>query len=702
MLEYVNRKSVLFLIVSVAVIIVGSIIYYINTKNQELVEEEIFYTEKKINSLNTLYILQLNAAKEKRGYQFTLSEYQLSRYNYYKDSTIKQLDVLSQMLVIQKNIEIYDSIKALINYRFKQFDTHINYIKTLPLKEAHSKIVFDNPEHLYVSEKLESMFAKIIYNLKEKVAELERERNEFRKENNYGFILLIFISITLMILSILNIRKKFIAEREKERIQEINKLIKISEEKYRSIWENTYFGFMLTKPDGTILEVNQAALNMFSYTLDEFRNKKRVEIFDVNDFNYNEFINKLNSEGKAEEEITAIKKSGEKFYVFITSSIFKDHNGDLKTSISIADISEIKVYQIELEEKERKFRGIFNSTFQFIGLLKPDGTVVEANNTALDFASLKLEDVVGKKFWDTYWWQKDNETKEKIKESVLKAANGETVKYEIEVLGKNQKSITILFNIKPIYNKEGIVVALIPEGSPIQEIVDARKALMLKNDELEQFAYIASHDMKEPLRMIFSFLGLLQKRYSDKLDDKGNEYVNYAKDGAERMSRLIDDILLYARTGSEETENEKIDLNVLLDYILKLQSSVIKEKNAVINYSNLPVIYAKKTPIETLFHNLISNALKYQLPDSKPVVNIDCEETENEYLIKISDNGIGINKEYFQKIFTMFGRAVGKSEYPGTGIGLAICKKIVEMHGGKIWVESEAGKGTTFFVTFPI
>lgn len=701
MINYINRKSILFLIVSVAVIITGSIIYYLNIKNQEIVEEEIFRAEKKINSLNTLYILQLNAAKEKRGYQFTLSEYQLSRYNYYKDSTKKQLDILSKMLVIQKNIEIYDSIKALINFRFQQFDTHLNYIKMLPITEARNKIVFDNPEHIYTSEKLESLFTKIISNLKKNVAELEIKRSGYRKENDFGFVLLILTSITLMILSILNIRKKFIAEREIERIEEINKLIKISEEKYRSIWENTYFGFMLTKPDGTILEVNQAALNMFGYSLEEFKTKRRVEIFDVNDFNYNEFINKINSEGKAEDEITAIKKSGEKFYVFITSSLFKDHNGELKTSISIADISEIKKYQIELEEKERKFRGIFNSSFEFMGLLTPDGTVIEVNNTALEFAALNKEDVIGKKIWETYCVKNDEEVRNKIKDSVDKAAQGESIKYEIEILGKNNKTITILFNIKPIFNKEEKVVALIPEGSPIQEIVDARKALMLKNDELERFAYIASHDMKEPLRMIFSFLGLLQKKYSDKLDEKGNEYVNYAKDGAERMTKLIDDILLYARTGSEETENEKINLNDLMDYILKLQFAVIKEKNAVIIYSNLPVIFAKKTPIETLFYNLITNALKYQLPDSKPEVNIGCEETENEYLIKISDNGIGINKEYYEKIFTMFGRAVGKSEYPGTGIGLAICKKIVEMHGGEIWVESELGIGTTFFLTFP-
>lgn len=227
------------------------------------------------------------------------------------------------------------------------------------------------------------------------------------------------------------------------------------------------------------------------------------------------------------------------------------------------------------------------------------------------------------------------------------------------------------------------------------------KALMKSNQELEQFAYIASHDLQEPLRMVTSFLTQLEKRYNNKLDEKGKQYIEFAVDGAYRMRNIILDILEYSKIGKIEDENEKIDLNKIIEEVCKMNSQKMEETKACINYSNLPTIISVKFPLIQIFHNLIGNALKYQKTNNPPVINLTVTENEKNWLFKIQDNGIGIEKEYLNKIFVIFQRLHTKNEYSGNGMGLAIVKKLIENLNGTIWVESELDKGSTFYFTLP-
>ncbi len=222
-----------------------------------------------------------------------------------------------------------------------------------------------------------------------------------------------------------------------------------------------------------------------------------------------------------------------------------------------------------------------------------------------------------------------------------------------------------------------------------------------KNIELEQFAYIASHDLQEPLRMITSFLTLLEKRYDGKLDEKARQYIHFAVDGASRMRQIIMDLLEYSKAGNSEFNDERIDLDKLLNEIVQLNNQYIKEKGAIIKWGNLPVINAKKTPLFQVFQNLINNAIKYQKPGSSPIVKIEAKSTAEQWIFSVSDNGIGIDPINFTKIFIVFQRLHSKEDYPGTGIGLAICNKIIENLGGKIWLESQPGVGSTFYFTIP-
>jgi light-regulated signal transduction histidine kinase (bacteriophytochrome) len=229
------------------------------------------------------------------------------------------------------------------------------------------------------------------------------------------------------------------------------------------------------------------------------------------------------------------------------------------------------------------------------------------------------------------------------------------------------------------------------------------KELAVSNQELEQFAYVASHDLQEPLRMVTSFLNQIEKKYNDLLDEKGKKYVFFAVDGARRMRQMILDLLEFSRAGKIDSNDDKADLDAVVKEILELHQQKIEETHAQISIDHLPVIAAPKIALRQIFQNLISNSLKYCRlnNDIRPRISVTATDHNDYWQFNVSDNGIGIEPQYFEKIFVIFQRLHDRSEYSGTGIGLAITKKIIENLGGKIWVESETDKGSSFFFTIP-
>ncbi|MFN3997666.1 ATP-binding protein [Algoriphagus sp.] len=234
------------------------------------------------------------------------------------------------------------------------------------------------------------------------------------------------------------------------------------------------------------------------------------------------------------------------------------------------------------------------------------------------------------------------------------------------------------------------------------ELLEANKSLANVNQELKIFAFLASHDMREPLRMISSFLTLLQKKYSTELDQKANQYINFAIDGSKRLTILINDLLEYSKVGFDPNNLEKIDTNELLKEVLSLKSDIIRESDAEIILEDLPSIWGIRTPIQILFQNLIGNALKYKNLEVKPIIRISGSVGKDFLEFSIEDNGIGIEAEYLEHIFGILNRLHSKEMYPGTGMGLATCRKIVTQHGGEIWAESELGVGSKFLFTLKI
>ena len=262
------------------------------------------------------------------------------------------------------------------------------------------------------------------------------------------------------------------------------------------------------------------------------------------------------------------------------------------------------------------------------------------------------------------------------------------------------------WHLSPVIHDDE-VVALVHMAFDVTNEIDALeradksiKELKRSNKELKQFAYVSSHDLQEPLRMVALFTQLLERRYKGKLDDEADEYIGFIVEGAHRMKYLIDDLLSFSQLNNKTKECESIELETLLDSALFNLKDSVDKNNAQITHGPLPTITGDPNQIIQVFQNLIANAIKFN-DNNTPKIHISAQKNENEWIIQIRDNGIGIAPEYQNKIFEVFKRLNVREKYPGTGIGLAICQKIIERHGGRIWVESELEKGSTFYFTLP-
>jgi light-regulated signal transduction histidine kinase (bacteriophytochrome) len=256
---------------------------------------------------------------------------------------------------------------------------------------------------------------------------------------------------------------------------------------------------------------------------------------------------------------------------------------------------------------------------------------------------------------------------------------------------------------------EKLKSTLVSRDDLVKEVKERKRAevqlkttlndLERSNKELEQFAYVASHDLQEPLRMVASYTQLLERRYKEKLDGDARDFINFAVAGANRMQMLITDLLSFSRVGTRGKPMELTDSHIALGQARINLNAAIEETQAVVTNDDLPEVMADESQLVQLFQNLVGNAIKFHNPGESPRVHISATRKNEDWVFSVRDNGIGIDPKYFERLFVIFQRLHSRDEYPGTGIGLAVCKKIVERHGGKIWIESQAGQGSTFCFT---
>ena len=411
-------------------------------------------------------------------------------------------------------------------------------------------------------------------------------------------------------------------------------------------------------------------------------------------------------------EITTLnyKKNGDAFWLNFSISPITNEKGEYTHWISIErDVTELKKANDEIILQKNFTEDIMSNFPIDVAVFDPNHNYLYVNPYAIkseevrkwiinkndfDYANWKgIDDEIARKRWE--YFEDAVEKREKIQ-------------WLDEHQSPSGNKTYILRHFSPYFEKNKLKF-VIGYGIDITERKKAElnldKALITltqTNIELEHFAYVASHDLQEPLRMITSFLAQLEKNYNDKLDDKGRQYIYYAVDGAKRMRQIILDILEYSRIGKTQENLRAIDLNEIVNEVITLHGKQIEELHAIIKKEKLPIIQGYKTPFRQIFQNLISNALKYHRAGVPPEIKIGAKKIDDMWQFDINDNGIGINAEYFDKIFVIFQRLHNKDEYSGTGIGLAIIKKIIESTGGQIWVTSEINKGTTFHFTIPV
>jgi PAS domain S-box-containing protein len=355
-----------------------------------------------------------------------------------------------------------------------------------------------------------------------------------------------------------------------------------------------------------------------------------------------------------------------------------------------------------LRQSEARFRRLFESNIIGITLIEIGGEILDANDAFLGIVGYSRQELNAGLRWDE---MTPPEYRQLVDQAIEEMKCCGTCRpFEKVYVRKDGSRVPVLLGCALLEGSRHQAISFVldlTEHKRDEQALELHSAQLARsNAELERFAYIASHDLKEPLHTITAFAQLLAKRYQGQLDPNGGEYIGYIVDGAKRMYQLIDDLLAYSRLTSCGKEVKPTASEGALESALGDLQAAVKETGAVITHDFLPTVMADNSELTRLFQNLISNALKFRC-EKPPQVHVSAELKGTEWIFSVRDNGIGIDPQFAERIFIIFQRLHGQGLYPGTGIGLAVCKKIVEHHEGRIWVESQPGKGATFYFTLP-
>jgi len=405
-------------------------------------------------------------------------------------------------------------------------------------------------------------------------------------------------------------------------------------------------------------------------------------------------------------ELTGRRKDGGEFPIEIMLSPLESAEGILVTA-AIRDITVRKAAEKHLAQMEGRYRGLLEAAPDAMVVVNKGGEIVLLNLQAEKQFGYHRDELLGQPVKNII----PEGFAERLVADGLRSpaeALAQQIGTGIELTGRRRTGgeFPIEIMLSPLESAEGILVT-----AAIRDITTRKKAeaqllqkveeLNRSNEELGQFAYVASHDLQEPLRMVASYTQLLAKRYKGRLDSDADEFIAYAVDGSNRMQGLIQDLLAYSRAGTNGKVLHEISSENALKEALTNLRATMKESGAVVTHDSLPAIKTDDMQLAQVFQNLVGNAIKYRSAEV-PHVHVSATKNRgNEWVFSVRDNGLGIDPQYFERIFVLFQRLHGRKEFKGTGIGLAICKKILERLGGRIWVESQLEKGSTFYFALP-
>jgi len=571
-------------------------------------------------------------------------------------------------------------------------------------------------------------------------ADIKQIFSDIKKKKNYTKILKVkqkkgkqFYSIKLnsyrlskpfehiLVVNLINIDKeektKANLDFKNKELLKIRDDLKLSTYKYKKLFNNSLVGISIVNKNAEIIETNTAFYRLCGYKKNELINKSFLTL--IPDFeieNCKNIIKQLETGQIKKDSFQKRYLKKDRSLMHINSYIrgfYNKANEYTGAVVTIVDISKIISITNQLKEKETRLEAIVNGSFTFSNCLSLDGQIISQNKSASarDFLINPKKHKATKFIWDSFWLDNLPESKQiLINDFDRLIKTGKTTKNQCKVNISPTAQGYINYCFKLIKDKEGKPSWVLLEGIDITELIQSKtklsetvselKQYIDSNLELEKFAYVASHDLKEPIRSIISFSQLLERKLAAYNDKDVKEYIGFIISAAQNMTILIEDILTLSQAHNKYFDMGKINMDELIKETLAAMQHTINKLKPKIQIKNLPkYIVANKTHLKQIFQNLISNSLKFSKPKIKLKIIIDSIQREDEVEFIVTDNGIGIEKDYFNKIFLTFKQLHHKQSFEGTGIGLSICKKIVENYGGKIWVDSKPNKGSSFHFT---
>ncbi len=421
------------------------------------------------------------------------------------------------------------------------------------------------------------------------------------------------------------------------------------------------------------------------------------------------WISKFNESAKANEPLhieyeRSYPDKPTHYLSGVITCLTEPESGENTFVYILDDVSNYKTIQAQLSRSVAQFQGTFEHSGIGMAIVSLEGKWMDVNKQLCDILGYSKEELIGKVF-EEITYPDDIETDWGYAKDLLEGRKT-SIQKEKRYIHKNGSIVWVLRTGSVLKDENGKLIHFIAQIEDItrrketeREIEQKNKDLALANQELEQFAYVTSHDLQEPLRVITGFISLFETKYKHLFDDGAKKYMHFITDGAVRMRNIISDILEYSKLGKAEIEVAPIDLERIISEIAKINRLTKNKIRPIIEWDVMPEIIANKTSIQQLFNNLIGNAVKYQLADNQPKVKIEVKDLDEYWQFSVTDNGIGIDPQFYEKVFNVFKRLHTNEEYSGTGIGLAICVRVVNKHQGKIWIEPAPGGGTTFYFT---